>query len=160
MTIRTTSKPGLGLLAALAACLFLAAPASAELARWDQDRVTSYAEELATATQELYRALGSRPTYLNQANQRAYYQARDDVRVMNSSAKHLLSKLKDGEGRDETAPIFKRIRLLQRSAQDEGRKASIPEDIMDKAAPVGGSLLKLRPYYEAEPDPDTRPEAR
>ena len=30
-------------------------------------------------------------------------------------------------------------------------EAAIPEDIMEKATPVGGAIIKLRPYYEEEP---------
>ena len=131
--------------------LALGLGAQAELASWDQERVTSYAAELETATNELNRALAGRPTYVTQVNQRAFYQARDDIRVMHTSARHLHNKLKEGEGRDSTLPVFKRIRLLQRTAQEEGRKAAIPEDIMAKATPVGVAIIKLRPYYEEEP---------
>ncbi|MDJ0785671.1 MAG: hypothetical protein QNK05_02615 [Myxococcota bacterium] len=140
-------------LGAAALLLLSAGAASAsEPATWDQARVTQYAEELVAACSELDGSLAARPTYVTQVNQRAFYQARDDIRVMNSSAKRLLARLKDGEGRDETHPIYKRISLLRNSAAEEGRKAAIPEDIMAKATAVGGALLKIRPYYEGEPD--------
>jgi hypothetical protein len=124
----------------------------AEPAEWDQERMTGYANELLAATSDLNSALAARPSYVTQANQRAFYQARDDIRVMHHSTKRLVSRLEAGEGRDETHPIFKRISLLRNSAAEEGRKAAIPEDIMAKAVPVGAALLKIRPYYEGEPD--------
>lgn len=140
--------------AAMAASILLFATGAlaSEPAAWSQERVTSYAKELVTATKDLDGALAARPSYVTQMNQRAFYQARDDIRMLHSSAAHLVSRLEDGEGRDETLPIFKRISLLRNSAAEEGRKAAIPEDIMDKAVPVGAALLKIRPYYEGEPD--------
>jgi hypothetical protein len=137
-------------LAALAGAGLFATQAPAELAQWDQARVTQYAQELSKACDELQRALEAQPTYTTPINQRSYYQASDDIRVMANSARHLASALKKGEDREKTYPAFRRIRSLQRSAQEEGRKALIPDNIMSKATPVGGAIIKLAPYYEEQ----------
>jgi len=130
----------------------LCAPAAAGAAAWNQERVTQYAEELVASSGELAEALGKRPTYVTPVNQRAFYQARDDVRTMHHVSERLHSQLKDGEGMEATLPTFKRLQLLRRAAEENGRKAAIPDDIMAKATPVGGALNKLRPYYETEED--------
>jgi hypothetical protein len=149
MTASSIFRTALAVVAALAAGTALGAGrASAELAQWDQARVTQYAQELEKASDELQRALDAQPTYTTPINQRSYYQASDDIRVMANSAKHLVAELKSGKGRAETYPTFQRIRSLQKNAQEEGRKAMIPEHIMGKATPVGGAIIKLAPYYE------------
>ena len=146
-------------LAALAGVALFATQAPAELAQWDQARVTQYAQELSKACDELQRALEAQPTYTTPINQRSYYQATDDIRVMANSARHLAAGLKDGKDRESTYPTFRRIRSLQRNAQEEGRKALVPDSIMSKATPVGGAILKLSPYYE-EPKPAEGPSGK
>jgi hypothetical protein len=148
MTASNTFRTALA--AAVAGLALAAGHASAELAQWDQARVTQYAQELEKACSELQRALDAQPTYTTPINQRSYYQASDDIRVMSNSAAHLVAELKGGKGREQTYPTFKRIRSLQHNAQEEGRKALIPENIMEKATPVGGSIIKLAPYYEEQ----------
>jgi hypothetical protein len=140
--------------------LFISTASSADLAQWDQVRTTRYAQELQTACEDLGRALNAQPPATPGMQRRAFYQARDDIRVMRSSAGALVSKLEDGASMEETLPIFKRIRSLQRSAAEQGRRAMLAADVLDKAVPVGSALIKLRPYYEAEPEvePDLTPE--
>jgi hypothetical protein len=148
------------IVAAAAAALWLAAgAASAELAKWDQQRVTKYAEELEQATRELRRALEKLPIQQAATQQRAFYQVRDTIRLLDRAAGGLSEALKAGEGMDATHPRFKRILLLRDDAVEQGRRADVPNDVMEKVTPVGGALLKLRPYYEEEPAPGAEPKA-
>ncbi len=151
-----TTRTVLAVLAAATLGL-VATGAAAALAEWSQDRVTQYANELAAATGALKDAIDKQPESVNPAAQRAFYAAQDDVRVMNNSAKHLATALKNGDGRDETAPVFRRIQSLRRDAEEDGRKALIPNQVMDKIAPVGAALIKLAPYYEERPEPGPAP---
>jgi hypothetical protein len=149
-----------GIVAAAAAALWLAAgAASAELAKWDQQRVAKYAEELETATGELRRALEKLPIQQAATQQRAFYQVRDTMRLLDRASAGLAEALKKGEGMEETHPRFKRILLLRDDAVEQGRRADIPNDVMDKVTPAGTALLKLRPYYESEPAPGAEPKA-
>jgi hypothetical protein len=136
----------------LGPALALVAPAaSAEpVAKWDQARVTKYAEELVAGTDELENALRGEPSVVNLAQQRAYYEAREDVRLLNNSATHLVAELKAGKGRDETLGIYRRITSLRRDAEENGRRAEIPDSTMDKVVKVGSALFKLNPYYADE----------
>ena len=136
--------------AGVAAILGNAVGADAELAAWNQERVTRYAAELEEATKALEEALVREPTYVQPATQRAYYQAREEVRAMHAAARRLHNSLSNGEAQPATRPIFQRIQLLRRNAEEQGRKALIPDHIMQKTGPVGQAIMKLRPYYEEE----------
>lgn len=141
-----------GVLAAAGAAAFLitAAAASAELARWEQERVARYAAELKLATADLKKAIdGVGIQNLAQAN--AMYQVKDTVEMLDTAANGLDHALKKGQGRDETMPRYKRVESLRRDAEEEGRSADIPEAVFEKVFAVGAALLKLRPYYVAEP---------
>jgi hypothetical protein len=141
-----------GIVAAAAAALLLTAgAASAELAKWDQERVAKYAEELSVATNDLKQALED-VGIQNFAQQNAMYQVQDTVKILNNTAAGLAEALKSGKGREETLPRFKRLKSLQRDAQEEGRSADIPESVFEKVFAVGGALIKLDPYY-LEPPP-------
>ncbi len=115
-------------------------------AKWDQERVAGYAQELADACSELNVALSAVPL-TDPSGQRAFHQARDDVRMMDHSAKGLASALAAGEGRDEVLPRFKRIESLRRNAEENGRKALIPDPVFQKITPVGTAVIKLAPYF-------------
>lgn len=145
-------------LAALAAGLALAlAPAagladshemeSQEKVKWDQERVTSIAQELAEAMGELRDALREQPASLDPARQRAMYAAREDVRLLANSTRHLAARLEQGSGRLETYPIYKRIGMLRRSAEENGRKALIEDALMSRITRAGELLIRIAPYY-------------
>jgi hypothetical protein len=135
--------------AAAAAFLLTAGAASAELAQWDQERVAKYAAELAVATNDLKQALEA-VGIQNFAQQNAMYQVKDTVKVLDSTAGGLAEALKNGKGRDETMPRYRRLKSLQRDAQEEGRSADIPESVFAKVFAAGSALIKLAPYYEED----------
>jgi hypothetical protein len=147
---RIRSWRGLVAAAALVSIGLAAGAARAELAKWDQARVTKYAEELETATAELRRALEG-VGIQNFAQQNAYYQVRDTVKTFHSTSVGLAESLKSGEGYDATLPRYRRLKTLRRDAEEEGRSADIPEAVFEKVFAAGSALLKLRPYYEEEP---------
>lgn len=128
-----------------------AAPASAELATWDQERVTKYAEELTKASNELEISM-KKIGIQNIANANAVYKVQDTVDLLHTAARGLQGALRAGKGREETMPRFRRIETLRRDAVVEGRRADIPEQVFEKVFDVGGALQRLRPYYidEAE----------
>ena len=122
--------------------------ASAEpAAKWDSKRVAQYAEELVKATDALDNAFRQEPSIPSPAFERVYYEAREDVRLMNNSARHLHARVKSGVGYKETYPTYRRIVSLRRDAEESGRKALIPEPVMAKIFDVGEALFKLAPYY-------------
>ena len=139
------------LVAAAAAFVFTAGAASAELATWDQKRVAKYGKELTVATSELRKAFDAIGIQ-NQAQQNAMYQVKDTVKMLDTAAGGLSEALDAGKGRDETMPRYKRVEALRRDAELEGRSADIPDAVFEKVIDVGSALIKLRPYYVAEPE--------
>ncbi len=136
--------------AAATAFLLTAGAASAELAKWEQERVAKYAAELSVATNDLKQALEA-VGIQNFAQQNAMYQVKDTVKILHSTATGLAEALKSGKGYEETLPRYKRLKSLQRDAQEEGRSADIPESVFEKVFAAGSALLKLTPYYEEPP---------
>jgi hypothetical protein len=141
-----------GIVVATAAAFLTASGAvAAELATWDQKRVTEYAGELATASTALKLAIEDVPEpNISQANAR--YKVEDTVKNLENAAMSLSAALRDGKGREETLPRFKRVETLRRDAEIEARSSDIPEQVFEKVFDVGSALLKLRPYYFAEGD--------
>ena len=136
-----------GLVAGLA---LAAPPALAEAAKWDQQRVTALAKELAAAVKDLRVDVEKNPDQPPGPARRAQFQAREDLRLLQYTTRQLASSLAKGEGRDETAPIFQRIETLRRDAEENGRKAMIAEATLAKIAKAKDLLLQISPYYAAE----------
>ncbi len=133
--------------------LLVGSVAGAELAKWNQERVTKYAEELKASTRDLVQAL-STVHATGVIHKDMFYQARETVGLMDHAADGLAAALEAGEGLDATLPRFKRIQALRRDAEEQAKKAELPEAVLDKVFPVGTALFKLRPYYQDEPMPE------
>lgn len=128
--------------------------------RWDQERVTDIAQQLAEAMGELKDSLQDQPQSHDPTRQRALYAAREDVRLLASSTRHLAHRLEAGAGRLETYPIYKRIGMLRRSAEENGRKALIENPILGRITRAGELLIRIAPYYrELEPVSGDAPES-
>ena len=132
------------------ALLLLPTAAFAELAKWDQARVTQIAEEFAGAMKDLRKEMQAAPPMTDPTRQRALYVALDDIRIMTNTATLLANKLKAGEGRDETFAAWRRLDLLRRDFEENARKAMIEDAIMDKVLTAGELLIRLTPYYRSE----------
>jgi hypothetical protein len=120
---------------------------AAPTATWNQGRVTKIAQDLADATDELRVALRAEPIPETPVTQRDHYELREEVRLLHNSAHHLADMLDSGAGRDETMPIVKRIGLLRREAEENGRRVDIQSSTFEKVTAVGGLLIQLAPYY-------------
>jgi hypothetical protein len=123
--------------------------AAAELAKWDQPRVTAIATELSEsvgkAVVEVEKAKGSR---VEVGKERAYYEFREDMRLARNTAKHLAKELQAGKGREETYPTFRRLKTLRNDAAENARRADMPDDAIASITAAGELLNRLRPYYE------------
>lgn len=142
--------------AAAAAWLLAAGAANAELATWNQERVAKYAAELKEATAALKLAIDGIGIQ-NVAQQNALYQVADTVQMLDTAANGLDHALRNGKGKDETLPRYRRLKSLQRDAEREGRSADIPEAVFQKVFSVGSALIKLAPYYEEDKPREAKP---
>jgi hypothetical protein len=136
------------------AAALAAAPsiARAELAKWDQARVTAIATELAEAVSkaaiEVDKQKGSR---IDVGKERAFYEFREDMRLAKNTSRHLSKELQGGHGREETYPTFKRLKTLRNDAAENARRADMPDSAIATITAAGELLVRLRPYYEEEP---------
>jgi hypothetical protein len=144
-------RAALGLVGALAVAA-VSVGAAAELAKWDQKRVTAIATELADAVSkaalEVEKGKGSR---VDIGKERAFYEFVEDMRLAKNTSRHLAKELQDGKARDETYPTYRRLKTLRNDAAESARRAVTPDSTIDAITAAGELMNRLRPYYEEEP---------
>jgi hypothetical protein len=141
-------------IAAMGSVLVAAAPARAELATWDQSKVTELAKRFADATNELYDTFYKQPPPTRGSMQsRAYAQLRQKVRALRVEAGSLAGDLAKGEGYEETLPSYDSLMELVRDARRNSQRVFTTTDVQQKATAARLILNQLTPYY----DPDAEP---
>lgn len=139
---------------ALALAVSLAAPARAELAAWDQAKVTALGKQLADASSNLYSTFYKQgPPQLGSGTGNDYRALKQKVRRIQSEAKELASALGKGDGREDTLDIYESLMELVRDARDDARRVFSTKDVQDAASTVRQLLNQIAPYY----DPDAVP---
>ena len=135
-----------------AAVLALAAShARAELAAWDQAKVTALSKQLADAAGALNDTFYRQPVpTAGSAQTRGYAKLKDAVKRIQSEAKSLNGKLSQGANREATSNSYKDLMQTVNKAREEAKGLFASTDVTDKAAAVRGVLNQLGPYY----DPD------
>jgi hypothetical protein len=140
------------LLLPITAFVLTASLASAELAVWDQAKVTAIAAELVAATKDLRGALRKQqPPTLGQPGMASFHRLRDELSAIETAAGRLHRALAEGGTRDETFPTYRRMIRSVRNAAEDARRISIGEPAAGKIKAAGDVLRRLRPYYEEEP---------
>jgi hypothetical protein len=139
---------------ALAAALFtgFATPARAELASWDQAKVTSLAKQLDAAAQALYDTFFNQPKPIV-GQERAFYRLKQDIRHIKNDAKQLARELAKGAGREETQPSYEDLMQSVRRAQDNAARVFTAKDLNEKAGAARAVLNQISPYYDAAATP-------
>lgn len=115
--------------------------------KWDQARVTQYAVEMSDAVEAAVHQMRKSPVQNMPTQRTAWYELKEDLRLLSNSATHLKSALQAGEGMEETRATFERIELLRRQAEEHGRRSEIPEPVMDSLVAAGSLHNRMRPYY-------------
>ena len=130
-----------------------ASDARAELAKWDQEKVTTVAKELAEGTVALQQGLRAKPrrSQGEMPGQRAFWSFREEDQVLVSTSRRLQRGLEGGSGMEETYPTFRRLLRTARRAERELRRLDLSEATNDKIDTVADGIRKLRPYFEPEP---------
>jgi hypothetical protein len=145
------------LLATLFGCALLvglSAPARAELAAWDQAKVTALAKQLEEKSRVLYDTFYKQPPpNIGSGQSQDYRRLKQEVRRIRSEARELAAALENGEGREDTLPIYESLMEIVRSARDNVRRIFTTQDVQSRAGEVRQLLNQLSPYY----DPDAIP---
>lgn len=141
------------ILVLLGSCLGLlvASAGSAQLANWNQERVTKLAAVLKERTAALYDTFYKEPVpTIGTAQARSYYRVKELVRRIRREARQLSDQLDKGAGREETLPIYENLMTMVRDAQEEARRTFTSDTILNSAASAGDALRQISPYYDPE----------
>jgi hypothetical protein len=133
----------------LAVTAWLPSASFAELAQWDQERVTALGAELTEACDALYDTFVKEPEKgIGSGQARDYYRLRQVIRRIKTEARHLSASLAAGEGYDQTLPIYENLMTMVRDARELSQRTFTSNFVLDKAAAAGDVLRRIAPYYD------------
>ena len=146
---------GIRLSAAVAAALLtvvVPALAGAELKPWDQEEVTQLAKDLSEAVSNVRQITLKDPTMkgTGQMNERAAKEYLDNLKALETACAQILRKLEAGEDLEKTMGVARRIGMLLRDAQTNGRKLMISQPESEAIEIAIAALDKISPYYSEE----------
>lgn len=134
----------------LAFAVWVPSASFAELAKWDQERVAALGVELAAACDALYDTFVKEPqSTIGSGQAKNYYRLRQLVRRIKGEARHLSSALANGEGYDQTLPIYENLMVIVRDARATSQKIFTSNFVQEKAAAAGDVLRRVAPYYDS-----------
>ena len=142
-------------LAATLAAHSVAADGHEEAApEWDQEQVTALAEKLAEAAANLFREVSRNrgQEQIGSGQARAREQFRDDLRTARDTSRNLARALGNGQSREQTTPVYRRLMMLVRNARETARRLMIEKPELEHVATANAALDALAPFY-----PDVRP---
>jgi hypothetical protein len=146
-------RPSLAIALVLAVVLPLAA-AHAELAKWDQAKVSALSKQLAEATKALQDTFSTRPPpNLGSGDSHDYLRLKQVVRRIRQEATALDSDIRAGGGMEATQNSYETLMTNVRDAREIAGRIFATQDIKDRATAVRTVLNQLAPYY----DPDAVP---
>lgn len=118
-----------------------------EPVRWDQQRVTKMANELADAVHEAREAVRKSPLQHNIGQRTTYYELLETMRLVENTTRHLAQEIEAGKGAAETMATFERSNSLRQDAEETGRRAMIEESVIDALVNAGAIHNQMKPYY-------------
>jgi hypothetical protein len=138
-----------GTLSALAiiGILTLAGTAPAlDVETWDQERVTDVATQFETVVDQLFRA-ARLETWEPMQRKNAIYLIVQDLRALRRHSTRLAAQLREGQGRDETLPLFERIERVVRDIRAKRGMAPILQGKEAEIDAARGKLEELSAFY-------------
>lgn len=136
--------PKLVLLALVAfAPAVVAGPAGAELAKWDQARVTEIAQELAKACDAWWTALRDQPD-----DEMDEFGLAEKAQGLREQSRSLASHLAKGKGHDETRNLYRSLKEMADDTEVQAQRAMLDEPTLDAWAKVADPLRRIAPYYD------------
>jgi hypothetical protein len=134
-------------LSSTALALALPAPGRAQAVKWDQDRVTELADQLADVVVELQIAFRREPASPGHLQGRARHGFRDSLRVLRTETRAFASELEAGAGLEETWPIVRRARVVIRDLREDGRRMAWQEPAVGHARRAEELIAQIAPFY-------------
>ncbi len=133
-----------------------AAPVAAE-SPWDQAKVTELVKDLHAKVVTIRKAeRNAPPDTIASGQARARKQLNDNFRMIDRESKHLVRRLEEGQGREETLPLFRRVDQLRLDSAEQLRRMFLPQAAIEHIRAARALLDQIRPYYglpaDARPD--------
>jgi hypothetical protein len=85
------------------------------------------------------------------STRRYMFEIMDNLRQMEFLSQSLSSRLKGGEGMEETLPTYNKLQQIRRDTQVLAQKVDISAITRPKLDEAQTWLAKLEPYYPAQP---------
>jgi hypothetical protein len=137
----------LGLAAGVAACA--STPDRADLAPWDQARVTAIAEQLAGAADAWWQAVREQPGGTpGSGTAQDYFQLQQNAQMLHRQATSLAAHLKAGDGYEKTVHSYQALREIVDDSQVEAQRAFLAKPAQEAWARVAGLVGQVAPYYD------------
>lgn len=128
---------------------FSANPVRAELAKWDQTRVTEIAQQLAKACDAWWLALREQPEgQIGSGDAQDEFALVKKAQVLQEQSRALAAQLAGGKGHGETRNIYRSLKEIVDDTEVEARRAELDEPTLDKWAEVSDLLRQIAPYYD------------
>jgi hypothetical protein len=136
--------------------LLLAVAAEAELADWDQARVTGIAEQLAQACAKWQTSIQGQPDSGVVGSGVANTDLRlvEKAQALWAQSQALAGHLKKGAGRDETTDLYKSLKELVDDTEVRAQESELDEPTMDAWSSVADLMRQIAPYYDPKADTD------
>jgi hypothetical protein len=123
-----------------------AVPASAELAAWDQARVTSIAADLSQACEAWWQATRRQVEDPGEAMDQGTLVGK--ARVLQEMSASLASHLKEGKGYDKTHNEYRSMKEIVDDTEVMAQQTPLEEPMMDAWAKVADGMRRIAPYYD------------
>jgi hypothetical protein len=135
----------------ITAAFLLLAPATAvaDLQAWDQEKVSALASELAESIKAVRGAALNEPSLRGGGNTggRASQQYLDSLKQLERSTQQLATRLGEGEDREQSLNVARRIGTLLRDAQESGRRLMLTQSSFDEIDRAVAVIQQLSPFY-------------
>jgi hypothetical protein len=121
---------------------------------WDQAKVTVLTRQLADSVAALRREFAKQPAPALGSNEsRTYLTVGDDLRLIESESRELAARIAKGVSRDESFPMYDRLRIMIRDARMDALQQVLLPSVWDKRALVRANLIELDAYYNGPATP-------
>jgi hypothetical protein len=150
--MRVVRNVGLAALVAL-----LGAPlAGADLAPWDQGRVTAIAKQLAPAAEAWQQAVRLENDRIGSGVAVEENSLQDKARRLHEMSESLAAHLAKGKGHDETLNQYRSLREVADDTEEMAQRAELDAPALAAWSKMSDLLRQIAPYYDPKASGGTK----
>jgi len=115
---------------------------------WDQAKVSALTQQLVDGVVALRLEFAKQPAPAAGSNEaQTYSKVSDDLRLVESEARELAGRVAKGASRDESFPIYDRLRTTIRDTRLDALQQVLAPSVWDRRTRVRALLIELDAYY-------------